>query len=142
MATTKSIIRRHLISKGMEKILHWKNELFKKEQENYLELLRADESGLASVKTNVGRIPTFNSYVHDNGDGTYKSIDLKTLHDKDPELFEALLTKYPTELKTRNADTVSVSCTQKCYILAAYEMDITKDKLEELQRKAKQYKVD
>lgn len=142
MATTKSIIRKYLIEKGMEKILHWKNEVFKKEQENYLELLRSDESGLASVKTSIGRVPTFNSYVHDNGDGTYMSIDLETLHDKDPELFEALLAKYPTEIKTRYANTVSVSCTQKCYVLAAEELGIDKAKLEEIQSKAKQYKVD
>lgn len=141
MATTKSIVRRHLINKAMEKILHLKNELFKIEESDYLGLLRADESGLASVKTSAGRVPSFSAPAVELEGGVFISIDLNQLKEKDPEMFDALLAKYPTEMKTRCMDTVSVTCTQKCYVLAADEMGITKDELEEIQNKAKQYKV-
>ena len=140
MANNK-IIRRHLIEKAMEKILHMKNEVFKKEQENYLDMLKADESGLAAVKFSTGKIPSFSAPAIDQGDGTFISINLEMLKDKDPELFEALLAKYPTEVKTRCADSVSVTCTQKCLNLAAEELNIEKEQLEDIQNKAKQYKV-
>lgn len=140
-STIKSNIRKHLISKGMEKILHWKNELFKNDLLGYPEQISSDESGLASVRISAGRVPTFSAEAFEIEDGVFISIDLEKLKIKDPELFDTLLAKYPTEAKTRGADTVSVTCTQKCYALAAEELGISKEELEEIQRLAKLGKV-